>query len=124
MPEIVFEDENLKHMFAEENLTRNKRKNIYHRFIPKSKMIPDISSFVEMNILTSKSFYSFLAEGVLKFVFRDLYDFSLVKGMIDIGETLSDLHTGVNACLHNFEHNVIVLDEAKFYESLDGGMRK
>lgn len=124
LPEIIFDDANLKHMFAEDDLSRNKRKNIYRRFIPKSKMIPDISSFVETNIMTNKSFYSFLAEGILGLVFRDLYDFNLARGVIDIGETLSDSHTGVDACLYNLEYNVIVLGEAKFYESLSGGMNK
>lgn len=124
LPNIVFEDDNLKHMFAEDDLSRNKRKNIYRRFMPKSEIVPNINSFVEENIATNKSFYSFLAEGILGLVFRDLYDFSLAKGVIDIGETLSDSHTGVDACLYNLEHNVIVLGEAKFYESLAGGINK
>lgn len=124
LPEIVFEDENLKHMFAEDNLSRNKRRNIYRRFIPKSEMSPDISSFVKENISKNKSFYSFLAEGILGLVFRDLYDFNLAKGVIDIGETLSDSHTGVDACLYNLNENVIVLGEAKFYESLSGGINQ
>lgn len=124
LPNIVFEDDNLKHMFAENDLSKNKRKNIYRRFMPKSEMLPNINSFVEQNIATNKSFYSFLAEGILGLVFRDLYDFSLAKGVIDIGETLSDSHTGVDACLYNLEHNVIVLGEAKFYESLAGGINK
>lgn len=122
--DIIFEDDNLKHMFAESDLSRNKRKNIYRRFVPKSEIVPDIDSFVELNITTNKSFYSFLAEGILGLVFRDLYNYSLAKGVIDIGETLSDSHTGVDACLYNLEHNVIVLGEAKFYESLSGGMNK
>lgn len=124
LPEIVFEDKNLKHMFAEDNLSRNKRRNIYRRFIPKSEMSPDISSFVKENISKNKSFYSFLAEGILGLVFRDLYDFNLAKGVIDIGETLSDSHTGVDACLYNLNENVIVLGEAKFYESLSGGINQ
>lgn len=124
LPDIVFEDDNLKHMFAEDDLSRNKRKNIYRRFIAKSEIVNDINSFVEQNITKNKSFYSFLAEGILGLVFRDLYDFSLAKGVIDIGETLSDSHTGVDACLYNLEHNLIVLGEAKFYENLAGGMNK
>lgn len=124
LPDIIFEDDNLKHMFAESDLSRNKRKNIYRRFVPKSEIVTDIDSFVELNITTNKSFYSFLAEGILGLVFRDLYNYSLAKGVIDIGETLSDSHTGVDACLYNLEHNVIVLGEAKFYESLSGGMNK
>ena len=37
LPDIIFEDDNLKHMFAESDLSRNKRKNIYRRFVPKSE---------------------------------------------------------------------------------------
>ena len=124
LPDIIFEDDNLKHMFAESDLSRNKRKNIYRRFVPKSEIVPDIDSFVELNITTNKSFYSFLAEGILGLVFRDLYDLDLAKGIIDITETLSDSHTGVDACLYNLNHNIIVLGEAKFYENLSGGMDK
>lgn len=124
LPEIVFEDDNLKHMFAEDNLSKIKRKNIYRRFAPKSEITTDIDKFVEENIRINKSFYSFLAEGILGLVFRDMFDYSLAKGVIDIGETLTDSHTGVDACMYNLEHNIIVLGEAKFYESLSLGINK
>lgn len=124
LPEIVFEDDNLKHMFAEDNLSRIKRKNIYRRFAPKSEITTDIDKFVEDNIRINKSFYSFLAEGILGLVFRDMFKYSLAKGVIDIGETLTDSHTGVDACMYNLEHNIIVLGEAKFYESLSLGINK
>ena len=124
LPDIVFEDENLKHMFAEDNLSTMKRKNIYKRFKPRSKITTDIDKFVEVNIRTNKSFYSFLAEGILGLIFRDIYGYRLAKGVIDIGATLADVHTGVDACMYNLEHNIIVLGEAKFYESLSGGMNQ
>lgn len=124
LPEVVFEDENLKHMFAETNLKPSKRKNIYKRFLPKSEITVDINQFVEENIRINKSFYSFLAEGILGLVFRDIYNFDLARGVIDIGDTLADSHTGVDACMYNLEHNVIVLGEAKFYETLSGGLNK
>lgn len=124
LPEIVFEEDNLKHMFAEVNLNPTKRKNIYKRFLPRSVIGLDINQFVEENISTNRSFYSFLAEGILSLVFRDMYNFDLARGVIDLGETLSDSHTGVDACMYNLEHNVIVLGEAKFYETLKGGMNK
>ena len=124
LPEIVFEDENLKHMFSETNLKLSKRKNIYKRFLPKSKITVDINQFIEDNIRINKSFYSFLAEGILGLVFRDIYNFDLARGVIDIGDTLTDSHTGVDACMFNLEHNVIVLGEAKFYETLTGGINK
>lgn len=124
LPKIVFEDDNLKHMFAETNLKLSKRKNIYKRFLPKSEIAVDINQFVEENIRINKSFYSFLAEGILGLVFRDIYSFDLARGVIDMGDTLADSHTGVDACMYNLEHNVIVLGEAKFYEKLSGGINK
>ena len=124
LPHIVFEDENLKHMFAEDNLSRIKRRNIYRRFAPKSEITTDIDKFVEENMRTNKSFYSFLAEGILGLIFRDLYNYSLAKGVIDVGETLADSHTGVDACMYNLEQNIIVLGEAKFYESLSKGINQ
>ncbi len=124
LPEIVFEDDNLKHMFAEDNLSQIKRKNIYRRFAPKSKITTDVDKFVEENIRINKTFYSFLAEGILGLVFRDMFEYSLAKGIIDIGETLTDSHTGVDACMYNLEQNIIVLGEAKFYESLSLGINK
>jgi len=123
LPDIIFEDENLKHMFAEENLTPIKRKNIYKRFAPRIK-VADMALFIEESMNTNKSFYSFLAEGILALVFRDIHQYNLAKGVIDVGETLTDSHTGVDACMYNREHNVIVLGEAKFYQSLNEGINK
>lgn len=124
LPELVFEDENLKHMFAETNLKQSKRKNIYKRFLPKSEIGVDINRFVEENIRLNRTFYSFLAEGILSLVFRDLYNFDLARGVIDIADTLIDSHTGVDACMYNLENNVMVLGEAKFYDELSGGIKK
>ena len=124
LPNILFEDENLKYMFAESHLSKLKRRNIYRRFVPKSEMLPNIEQFVEQSVQHNKSFYSFLAEGILGLVFRDLYGYNLASGIIDMGETLTDSHTGVDACMYNLEQNIIVLGEAKFYVSLNGGMNR
>lgn len=124
LPDIVFDDENLKHMFAEENLNDFKRRNIYRRFIPKTKVPSEIEQFIKESIQTNVSFYSFLAEGILGLIFRDLYDYKLAKGVIDINDTLVDSHTGVDACMYDMENSAIVLGEAKFYGSLDSGMNR
>lgn len=122
LPEIVLEDDNLKHMFAEDTLSNFKRRNIYRRFIPQTMVKGDMLSYVESSIHNSRTFYSFLAEGILGLVYRDVYGFDLAKGAIDVQETLSDSHTGVDACMFNLEKEIIVLGEAKFYEKLDVGM--
>lgn len=124
LPDIVLADDNLKHMFAEDNLNRRNKQNIYRRFVPKSGITTDLDSFIEDNIRTNKSFYSFLAEGILGLIFRDMYSYQLAKGIIAVEDTLADSHTGVDACMYNLEQNLIVLGEAKFYESFDGGIKQ
>lgn len=123
LPNIVLEDENLKYIFAENNLNRRKKQHIYRRFIPKCE-ITDMDSFIEKNMQTNKSFYSFLAEGILGLIFRDIYGYQLARGIIDVGETLTDSHTGVDACMYNLKQNLIVLGEAKFYENFDLGIKQ
>ena len=124
LPEIVFDDENLKHMFAEECIDDFKRKNIYRRFIPKTKLDVEIVKFVEESIRANVTFYSFLAEGILGLVFRDIYGYKLSKGIIDVYDTLVDSHTGVDACMYSEEDSLFVLGEAKFYEKFDSGIKQ
>ena len=124
IPEIILQDDNLKHMFAIEEITPSRRKNIYKRFIPKVKTTSDMYKYVQAAIDNNKTFYSFLAEGILGLVFRDMYNYNLARGVIDIQETLTDSHTGVDACMYNLKQNIIVLGEAKFYETLEGGLKK
>lgn len=124
LPEIILQDDNLKHMFAIEEITPSRRKNIYKRFIPKVKTTSDMYKYVQAAIDNNKTFYSFLSEGILGLVFRDMYNYNLARGVIDIQETLTDSHTGVDACMYNLKQNIIVLGEAKFYETLEGGLKK
>lgn len=122
LPDIVFEEENIKHMFAITDLTQQKKWNVYRRFIPKTRIETDMNTFVKECMDNNRSFYSFLAEGILGLVFRDIYKYRLAKGVIDISHTLTDSHTGVDACLYNLENNIIILGEAKFYGSLSEGI--
>lgn len=124
LPDIVFDDENLKHMFAEDNLDNFKKRNIYRRFAPKTKTTINLDDFIDKSMASNVSFYSFLAEGILGLVFRDLYDYQLAKGIIDVTDTLNDSHTGVDACMYDIENNIIVLGEAKFYSDLYSGINK
>lgn len=124
LPDIVFDEENLKHMFAEDHLDNFKKRNIYRRFAPKTKTTIDLDDFIDKSMASNFSFYSFLAEGVLGLVFRDLYDYQLAKGVIDVTDTLNDSHTGVDACMYDIENNIIVLGEAKFYGDLYSGINK
>lgn len=124
LPQIVLEEPNLKHMFAEDELNDFKKKNIYRRFIPKDNINLDINTYVQQAVASNVNFYSFLAEGILGLVFRDLYGLKLARGIIDVTDTLTDTHTGVDSCMYNSEKNIIVLGEAKFYENLSGGINK
>lgn len=122
LPELVLRDENLKHMFAELELSESKKINIYNRFIPKEKIRGSVKEYIDDSLKHNRTFYSFLAEGILGLVYRDLYSFDLAKGIIDMNETLTDSHNGVDACMYNIEKKCIVLGEAKFYQNLDSGV--
>ena len=124
LPDIVFDDENIKHMFAIKNLTLDNRYNVYRRFAPKSKISTDLSTYVKKSMDKNKTFYSFLAEGILGLIFRDIYKYDLAKAVIDVNETLTDSHTGVDACMYSLEHNIIILGEAKFYENFSKGINE
>ena len=124
LPDIVFEDKNLMHIFAENDLDDFKKRNIYRRFIPRTKTELELEQFIDKSLASNFSFYSFLAEGILGLVFRDLYNYKLAKGIIDVNDTLNDSHTGVDACMYDLENNVIILGEAKFYSELYAGINK
>lgn len=124
LPQIVFEEENLKFMFSENELDSFKILNIFKRFIPKSAPSELTKDYISNSIRSNHNFYSFLAEGILGLVYRDLYKYQLSKGLIDVLDTENDTHTGVDACMYDIEKNVIILGEAKFYDSLNAGINK
>ena len=122
LPDIVFNDKNLMHMFAEDDFSDSKKRNIYKRFAPRTQNARELEQFVDNGLASNKNFYSFLAEGILSLIFRDIYDYQLAKGVIDVNDTLNDTHTGVDACMYNLENNIIILGEAKFYGNLSAGL--
>lgn len=124
LPQIVFEEENLKFMFSESELDSFKRLNIFKRFIPKSAPSELTVDYISNSISNNHNFYSFLAEGILGLVYRDLYKYQLSKGLIDVLDTENDTHTGVDACMYDKESSVIILGEAKFYDGLNAGINK
>lgn len=120
LPEIVLSDENIKYMFSAEYLSKDKRREIYNCFIPKDKVSNcKLHSYISEQLQKNVNFYSFLAEGILSLVFRDVEGYLLTKGVIDVFQTLSDSHSGVDACMYNLERQIIVLGEAKFYEKVE-----
>lgn len=124
LPQIIFDEENLKYMFSDDMLDNFSKFNIFKRFIPKD--VPDelTLEYVTKNIKNNKNFYSFLAEGILGLVYKNLYNYKLSKGLIDMLDTVNDTHTGVDACMYDRQNNVVILGEAKFYEDLNQGINK
>lgn len=123
LPKIVLEDENLKFMFQLNEFSSFEKECVLKRFIPEEEII-NLDSYIEAIMAKYKTFYSFLAEGILALIFRDLNHFDLVKGVIDLEDTLIDTHTGVDACMYDENRNILVLGEAKFYESFRKGMNE
>ena len=124
LPQIVFDEENLKYMFSEKRLDDFSKFNIFRRFIPKDVPHELTLDYVTKSISNNKNFYSFLAEGILGLVYKDLYNYQLSKGLIDMLDTVNDTHTGVDACMYDKQNNVVILGEAKFYEDLNQGINK
>lgn len=116
---FVLEDENLKYMFCDANFAENKTRDLL-RFIPPITP-PSINKFVTKSCVDNHNFYSFLAEGLMGLVFRDLMGYELGAALIDANETLNDTHSGVDGCLYDDEKEIIVLGEAKFYKKLYDG---
>lgn len=124
LPKIVLSDENLKYIFAEQELNNFKKTNIYKRFIPKDVSKNVTNEYIIKCIKANKNFYSFLAEGILGLIYRDLYNYQLSKGLIDVLDTVNDTHTGVDACMYDIDNKIIILGEAKFYENLNLGINQ
>ena len=121
--DYVLNIENLKFIFGETDLTNEKQKSIYRRFIL-LKHIDNLEEYIKSKLSTNRSFYSFFAEGLLSLVYRDLFGYSLISESILLGKTLDDVQTGVDVCMMDKDKNHIVLAEAKFYDAFDGGIKQ
>lgn len=121
LPNIIFDDNNLKFMFQQNKLNTRMRRLILNRFIPNDRSV-DLTTYVQNSLSQNKNFYSFLAEGMLTLIFRDINNYELATGILDVTNTLNDTHSGVDACMFDRENSVLVLGEAKFYRSFKEGI--
>lgn len=122
LPILVLEDDNLYFMFQSNNISDKMKYKILNRFIPPYN-IEKIEDYVEDSLKNNRNFYSFLAEGILSLVFRDIYNYQLSFGIIDTSSTLNDTHSGADACMFDSKNNVLILGEAKFYEKFYSGIK-
>lgn len=117
IPEIVFDENNLGYMFQEDLSDIDNHINTCDRFIPPLLDGQTVSDYISLQGVTNKNFYSFLAEGLLSLVYKDITGYKIAKAVIDIDGTLNDSHTGADACMYDEANNLIVLGEAKFYKT-------
>ena len=122
LPILVLEDDNLYFMFQSNNTSDKMKYRILNRFIPPHN-IEKIEDYVKDSLKNNRNFYSFLAEGILSLVFRDIYNYQLSFGIIDTSSTLNDTHSGADACMFDSKNNVLILGEAKFYEKFYNGIK-
>ena len=123
IPNIVFQDDNLAYMFQMDMTNKVNHINTCDRFIPPYKSGQTLDRYIRLHGYTNNNFYSFLAEGLLSIVYRDICGYQLANAVIDINSTLNDSHTGADACMYDKNHNVIVLGEAKFYQNYNLGIK-
>ena len=119
---IVFDMKRLEYIFATSIKDTNDYVKILKRFIPHAKP-ENLDSFVDEQ-MKNVNFYSFFAEGLMSIVLNDLFNYSLSAGTIDLGHTLIDSHTGVDACMYDSKNNVFILGESKFYKDVKSGINQ
>lgn len=120
--DLVLTNSNLKFIFNKEISTKN-RAGIYASFVPPNR--PDnLMQYINERLRINHNFYSFLAEGLLALVFRDIKGYKLTQSVIDVRDTIEDTKSGVDACLYDSTSSAIVLGEAKFYINLKAGLQK
>lgn len=122
LPQIVLDESNLKYMFQFEEFNDIDKKLVLNKFIPDEEF-DDLENYISEQLKKNKTFYSFLAEGMMALVFRDIHKFKVTQAIIDLSETINDTHSGVDACMYDEENKVIVLGEAKFYSSFSEGVK-
>ena len=101
---------------------RNMKITALKRFLPTTLGNKNVEEFV--NEQNNPSFYSFLAEYLLSVVMRDVFHYNLCAAAILIGETITDNHTGVDACFYDSATSKIILGESKFYHLISGGIAR
>lgn len=121
LPNIFFDDDNLKFIFQQDKLNLHMKHLILNRFIPNDRTTT-LTTYIQSSLDQNKNFYSFLAEGMLALIFRDINNYELATGIIDATDTLNDTHSGVDACMFDRENSVLVLGEAKFYSGFKDGI--
>lgn len=110
-------------MFAKNYTEIEDFEQLLIRFIPEEH-VDDLDEYLEKNEENSKSFYSFLAEGLLGVIYNSILEFKVAHALIDINQTLSDTNSGVDGCMYNEEHKVLGFCEAKFYNKYSDGKRR
>ena len=117
--EYILNEDTLKYIFCNHSPTKRQIKQMYKRFTPPDDI--DTEDFISSNS-DKKSFYSFLAEGILPIVYKDLYGYSLEYASIDLNQTCSDTNSGIDVCMTNRDSSLFVIGEAKFYKDFQNGM--
>ena len=129
---MLFEKKVLSYLFTaslevdEENYVNMVRRFIPEEFFGKEAYIlqkwdaykENIKSLIESN----HSFYSFFAEALMSYLHYKYLNQSLIIGVINVEETLTDQKTGTDACMYS--DDVLVLGEAKFYKDFNSARDK
>lgn len=131
---ILFDNKILSYLFtgiSKESEDKRKRILMLRRFIPvefynKEKSVIenwDVEKKLIINDMNKNNgYYSFFAEALMAYLNLIYLDNKLTFGVINIDETITDQHTGVDSCMYS--DNNIVLGEAKFYKNFNDGKNK
>jgi hypothetical protein len=125
--QIMFDNNKLHQLFEPHTaFEANKRLNQLRKFIEteyKNNEENIIDTEIKTKIEANKNptYYSFFAEALLARLNIDYIDNNLITGVISIKETIKDGKTGSDVCM--FSNTNLVIGEAKFYGTIDGGLK-
>lgn len=132
--EMIFSEATLNYLFngSYKNIKKKETKlKMLRRFIPEDFINKEKNSLLNWNdsakvidegINNNNGYYSFFSEALMAYLNYKYLDNKLAQGILILEDTLSDQHTGVDACM--FSEDSIILGEAKFYGDFNSAKKK
>lgn len=123
---ILYDKDKLNHLFQLKNTLSRRdrilqlRVFIENDFFNREQEVDDEEIRTYIANKSTETYYSFFAEALLARLNIDYVDSNLISGVIAINDNIKTVSTGADVCMFSQEN--LILGEAKFYSSLNGGV--
>ncbi len=122
--EIVTNRESLEIVFCNEDIDNNRDAalNVFIPSILRSKNTTRSQVEKYIKNLPNNRKYTNIAEVFLPIIFKHIYDYDLIKSVINIGTNIESIEEGADSCLIDKKTGSLVLGEAKFYTNISSAI--